>query len=298
MSVSIFCLSESSFSGSCSLSPIRNPPLTKVFNPQRFPAYAAVLNPARLRSSACSSRLSLPFNRPRRSCSPSSPGVGRSSSMKPLLAPSPRLLSLTVTLIWDILAGLLIYEALLAPSEDPGVHPCESKSFWPSLDSERVHAVLLGSWEILARLGLSLAIAQSAGFYPIYFRGPDRPIASDDNEGGYRNGSGIWTDCIIAVGLAIATSLGKLKDCRRIYPPLVKIAFILAQRHIAPPQRSPRVPMTMASSASEADGNGTSSTGDVRGSQGSDDQIVKNMAKALKESVSPILQFKTLNYPI
>ncbi|KAL8984518.1 MAG: hypothetical protein Q9205_001541 [Flavoplaca limonia] len=40
----------------------------------------------------------------------------------------------------------------------------------------------------------------------------------------------------------------------------------------------------MASSASEADGNGTSSTGDVRGSQGSDDQIVKNMAKALKES--------------
>ena len=49
--------------------------------------------------------------------------------------------------------------------------------------------------------------------------------------------------------------------------------------------------MTMASSASGADGNGTSSTGDARGSQGSDDQIVKTMAKALKESVSSILEF-------
>ncbi|KAL8759781.1 MAG: hypothetical protein Q9199_000505 [Rusavskia elegans] len=56
---------------------------------------------------------------------------------------------------------------------------------------------------------------------------------------------------------------------------------------MAPRKRSPKVTITAENSASEDDANGTTMD-DPRGSQGADDQIVKNMAKALKESVSSL----------
>ncbi|KAI4285433.1 MAG: hypothetical protein L6R38_000672 [Xanthoria sp. 2 TBL-2021] len=52
---------------------------------------------------------------------------------------------------------------------------------------------------------------------------------------------------------------------------------------MAPRKPSPKVTITAENSASEDDANGTTMD-DPRGSQGADDQIVKNMAKALKES--------------
>lgn len=100
-----------------------------------------------------------------------------------------------------MLPGLLVYEALLAPSEDPGVHPCDSNNLWPNLDSDRVHAVLFGSQEIFARLKSSLEFAQSPRVHPTYFRGPDRPIKSDSEQDGYRNCRGDVNDCTIFMGL-------------------------------------------------------------------------------------------------
>ncbi|KAL8852414.1 MAG: hypothetical protein Q9221_002720 [Calogaya cf. arnoldii] len=52
---------------------------------------------------------------------------------------------------------------------------------------------------------------------------------------------------------------------------------------MAPRKRSPKYMVATENSPSEEDRNGTA-TGDPRGSQGSDDKIVQNMAKALKES--------------
>lgn len=59
------------------------------------------------------------------------------------------------------------------------------------------------------------------------------------------------------------------------------------ERLMAPRKRSPKVTITAENSVSEDDANGTTMD-DPRGSQGADDQIVKNMAKALKESVSSL----------
>ncbi len=96
----------------------------------------------------------------------------------------------------------------------------------------------------------------------------------------------------------ITTSLGKLNQLSASSKDTLLASTSATFLLNVARKRCPNVAMTMGSSASDADGSGTSSTRDVRGSQGSDDQIVKNMAKALKESVSSMLVFKTLHGPL